>query len=201
MKPCWPTMRMARERRAHAALRRVGAGLVVDLGAGALHRVLEERDDVFRGDLVRARGAGDVVVEQLLLALDLLVHRAHGDGARDLARGVPAHAVGDDEEARASCRRGSCPRCGRGPCRRPWRRRSGWCRRASCTGHDATGASGWNTALLSASGERQAPMLAARGGSHSRQARTPHRMARHPALRVVSHRRAPGGLRARRRQA
>ncbi len=39
-----------------------------------------------------------VAGEQLALLLDLLVNGAHGDGARDLARGVPAHAVGDDEE-------------------------------------------------------------------------------------------------------
>ena len=73
--------------------------LFVDLRAGALHGVLEEGDDVLRRDLARAGGARLVVVEQLLLALDLLVHGAHGDRAGDLARGVAAHAVGDDEEA------------------------------------------------------------------------------------------------------
>ena len=86
------------QRRPHAALGGVDARLLVDLRAGALHRVLEQGDDVLRRDLARAGGAGGVVVEQLLLALDLLVHRADGDGARDLARGVAAHAVGDDEE-------------------------------------------------------------------------------------------------------
>ena len=41
----------------------------------------------------------DVVVDEL--AFSFLISswtRAHGDRARDLARGVPAHAVGDDEE-------------------------------------------------------------------------------------------------------
>src|SRR5450432_390023 len=86
------------ERGAHSALVGVVARLFVDLRAGALHRVLDEGDDVFRRDLAGAGGARLVVVEQLLLALDLVVHGAHGDRAGDLARGVTAHPVGDDEE-------------------------------------------------------------------------------------------------------
>ena len=86
------------EGRAHAALVRVVGRFFVDLGASTLNGVLDQGDDVLRGDLARAGGARLVVVEQLLLALDLLVHGAHGDRARDLAGGVAAHAVGDDEE-------------------------------------------------------------------------------------------------------
>jgi len=40
-----------------------------------------------------------VVVEQLLLALDLLVDRPHRDGAGHLTRRVSAHSVRDDEES------------------------------------------------------------------------------------------------------
>ena len=49
--------------------------------------------------LLRAGRPRLVVVEQLLLALDLFVHRPDGDGAGDLAGRVTAHPVGDDEEA------------------------------------------------------------------------------------------------------
>jgi hypothetical protein len=86
------------ERRPHAALGGIALGLVVDLRAGALDGVLAEGDDVFHRDLVRAGRARDVVFDERLLAPHLLVDGAHGDGAGDLARGVPAHAVGDDEE-------------------------------------------------------------------------------------------------------
>ena len=96
--PLLPEDEQRRERRAHAALGLVLRGFFVDLRACALHGVLAQGDDVLGRDLVRARCAVDVVVEELFLALDLVVHGAHGDRARDLARGVPAHAVGDDEE-------------------------------------------------------------------------------------------------------
>ena len=44
---------------------------------------------------VRSR---DVVVDELALLFDLLVDRADGEGAGDLAGGVAAHPVGDDEK-------------------------------------------------------------------------------------------------------
>jgi hypothetical protein len=84
--------------RPHAAFRRVRLRFLVDLRAGALHRVLEERDDVFGRDLRRAARAPEVILEQLLLALELLVHGAHRHRAGDLAGGVAPHAVGHDEE-------------------------------------------------------------------------------------------------------
>ena len=45
-----------------------------------------------------------------------------GDAARDLARRVAAHAVGDDVDGARG--RGACPRCARGPVRRRWRDRA-----------------------------------------------------------------------------
>ena len=49
--------------------------------------------------LLRARGSGDVIGEEIRLPLDLFVHGAHGDRAGHLSRRVAAHAVGDDEES------------------------------------------------------------------------------------------------------
>ena len=98
MKPWWPTTRRRESVVPMPRLAGVGLRLFVDLRAGALHRVLEQGDDVLRRDLARAGRRRRVVVEQLLLALDLFVDGADGDRARDLARRVAAHPVGDDEE-------------------------------------------------------------------------------------------------------
>ena len=48
--------------------------------------------------LPRPVAPGLVVVDELALLLDLFVDGADGERARDLAGGVAAHAVGDDEE-------------------------------------------------------------------------------------------------------
>ena len=83
-----------RERGAHAALLRVGAGLFVDLHAGALHRLLEQAEDGARGARLGRRG-GDGVA----LLLELLVDDADRERAGDLAGGVAAHAVRHHEQA------------------------------------------------------------------------------------------------------
>ena len=96
--PARPEDEQRGDRRAHAALLRIGLRLFVDARARALDRVLHQREHVLVRDARGAARAGHEVVQEVALALDLLVDRTDGDGARDLACGVAAHAVGDHEE-------------------------------------------------------------------------------------------------------
>jgi hypothetical protein len=83
-------------RGAHAALARVARGDGVDVRArledGALHQL---------GDVLAALDGGRLGerFEQRPAALERLADGLDRLGARDLARGVPAHSIGDDVEA------------------------------------------------------------------------------------------------------
>jgi hypothetical protein len=81
------------ERRPHAALVDVGLGLLVDAGAGLLHGVLEEHED-----LLRPPGLRGGVLDRGGVLLQLFVDDPHRERAGDLARGVASHPVGHDEE-------------------------------------------------------------------------------------------------------
>jgi hypothetical protein len=80
---------------AHAALARVGLGLLVDARARPLHGELEEGEDLLAGPAARL---GRVLLDDVALLLHLFVDDADGERARDLPGGVAAHAVGDDDE-------------------------------------------------------------------------------------------------------
>ncbi len=97
MTPRLPADHQAHEGGAHAALGRVGGGHAVDVGAGALHRHLDQRRGR-RAVGLRGRpwpGPSGCC----LLAAMCCLHHLDRARAGHLARGVPAHAVGDDVEA------------------------------------------------------------------------------------------------------
>src|SRR5580658_5374143 len=68
--------------------------IFVDLGARTLHGVFEQGHDILGGYLGGAGRSGQIVGDEVLLALELLVHRAHRNGARHFPGRVAPHAVG-----------------------------------------------------------------------------------------------------------
>ena len=73
-------------------------GFGVNLARCAVHRKFEHVQDVALVDLGAPAFTGKVVLHHVPFALHLVVHRAHGDRARDLAGRVPPHAVANDEQ-------------------------------------------------------------------------------------------------------
>ena len=96
MKPRSPDHQQGRDGGPHAALVRLLLAPLEDGGAGRLDRLLEQRQD-----LLRCRTGASPLAKpssSSLLGLDRVAKLVDGDVRGDLARGVPAHAVGDDEE-------------------------------------------------------------------------------------------------------
>src|SRR5262249_30242520 len=85
-----------RDRGPHAAFFRLGLGAVVDRGAGVLNGLLESAEDL--GRLHRAVAVGEAV-DYLAMFVNCITDFVDGDRGGDFAGVVPAHAVGDDEQA------------------------------------------------------------------------------------------------------
>lgn len=80
----------------HSPLLRIGLGHLEDGGAGALHRLLHQRDG---SGAVLGAGIGGERPQHVLVGGDVAPDLLDGPGRRHLARGMASHPVADDVEA------------------------------------------------------------------------------------------------------